>query len=87
MLTAQYSHFPSYSHSTYTYSHTYTLLPAHIHTLCCAVGAKMVVIEVQPEYGYCVLVAVGSSFMLVWKAMKVSTPCIWQPQDNTQQDF
>ncbi|KAK8393740.1 hypothetical protein O3P69_006802 [Scylla paramamosain] len=31
----------------------------------------MVVVEVQPEYGYCVLVAVGSSFMLVWKAMKV----------------
>ncbi|XP_045114682.1 microsomal glutathione S-transferase 3-like isoform X2 [Portunus trituberculatus] len=31
----------------------------------------MVVIEVQPEYGYCVLVAVGSSFMLIWKAMKV----------------
>ncbi|KAK8393741.1 hypothetical protein O3P69_006802 [Scylla paramamosain] len=30
----------------------------------------MVVVEVQPEYGYCVLVAVGSSFMLVWKAMK-----------------
>ncbi|KAG0728977.1 Microsomal glutathione S-transferase 3 [Chionoecetes opilio] len=31
----------------------------------------MVMIEVQPEYGYCVLVAVGSSFMLIWKAMKV----------------
>ncbi|XP_069184426.1 glutathione S-transferase 3, mitochondrial-like [Procambarus clarkii] len=31
----------------------------------------MVVIEVKPEYGYCVLVAVGSSFMLIWKALKV----------------
>ncbi|KAK8725675.1 hypothetical protein OTU49_010685 [Cherax quadricarinatus] len=33
----------------------------------------MVAIEVQPEYGYCVLVAVGSSFMLVWKAMQVGS--------------
>lgn len=51
----------------------------------------MVVIEVQPEYGYCVLVAVGSSFMLVWKAMKVGHmrkehkikyPTMYSPDNN-----
>ncbi|KAK4295951.1 hypothetical protein Pmani_015247 [Petrolisthes manimaculis] len=36
-----------------------------------SVEGRMSVLEIQPEYGYCVLVAVGSSFMLVWKAMKV----------------
>ncbi|CAL4239637.1 unnamed protein product, partial [Meganyctiphanes norvegica] len=32
---------------------------------------KMVAIEILPEYGYCVLVAVGSGFMLTWKALQV----------------
>ncbi|MCL4129887.1 UNVERIFIED_CONTAM: hypothetical protein GTU68_029872 [Idotea baltica] len=31
----------------------------------------MVVIDVPAEYGYCVLVAVGSGFMLTWKAIQV----------------
>ncbi|MBW8521747.1 MAPEG family protein, partial [Escherichia coli] len=31
----------------------------------------MVTIELQPEYGYCVLVAIGSSIMLVWKGIQV----------------
>ncbi|XP_068207021.1 glutathione S-transferase 3, mitochondrial-like [Palaemon carinicauda] len=31
----------------------------------------MVTVEIPAGYGYCVLVGVGSMFMLVWKSMKV----------------
>lgn len=31
----------------------------------------MVVLDVPSEYGYCVLVAIGSQFVLMWKAIQV----------------
>ncbi|XP_018022173.1 microsomal glutathione S-transferase 3 [Hyalella azteca] len=31
----------------------------------------MVVVDIPAEYGYCVLVAVGSQFVLMWKAVQV----------------
>ncbi|GLH04944.1 Microsomal glutathione S-transferase 3 [Gryllus bimaculatus] len=36
-----------------------------------AVLSTPVAIEVPREYGYCVLVAVGSTFVLMWKAINV----------------
>ncbi|XP_071526372.1 glutathione S-transferase 3, mitochondrial-like isoform X3 [Panulirus ornatus] len=51
----------------------------------------MAVIEVPRQYGYCVLVATGSSFMLLWKAMKVGHlrrrlnfkyPAVYSPDNN-----
>uniref|UniRef100_A0A1B6GGH5 Glutathione S-transferase 3, mitochondrial n=2 Tax=Cuerna arida TaxID=1464854 RepID=A0A1B6GGH5_9HEMI len=36
-------------------------------------GSEMVTIVVPKEYGYVVLVAVGSTFMLMWKGFKVGS--------------
>lgn len=52
----------------------------------------MVTVNVPADYGYCVFVAVGSSFVLAWKAMRVGAarkkynipyPTMYSPDNNT----